>query len=103
MATRDLPLRPRPLDRVRDNLPDEIEPPEIGKFDPNQQPIVILGARSNKPLAELTSVLEEELMRRFQQIPGVGSIEVWGGVYREINVERRSHTRQGKGFVACRS
>ena len=26
-------------------------------------------------------------MRRFQQIPGVGSIEVWGGVYREINVD----------------
>jgi HAE1 family hydrophobic/amphiphilic exporter-1 len=75
------------LDRVREDLPDEVEPPEIGKFDPNQQPIVILGARSNRPLAELTSVLEEELMRRFQQIPGVGSIEVWGGVYREINVD----------------
>ncbi len=75
------------LDRVRDNLPDEVEPPEIGKFDPNQQPIVILGARSNRPLAELTTVLEEELMRRFQQIPGVGSIEVWGGVYREVNID----------------
>jgi HAE1 family hydrophobic/amphiphilic exporter-1 len=75
------------LDRVRDNLPDEVEPPEIGKFDPNQQPIVILGASSNKPLAELTTILEEELKRRFQQIPGVGSIEVWGGVYREVNVD----------------
>jgi HAE1 family hydrophobic/amphiphilic exporter-1 len=75
------------LDRVRDNLPDEVEPPEIGKFDPNQQPIVILGARSNRPLAELTTILQEELMRRFQQIPGVGSIEVWGGVYREVNVD----------------
>ncbi len=75
------------LDRVREDLPDEVEPPEIRKFDPNQQPIVILGARSNRPLAELTTLLEEELMRRFQQIPGVGSIEVWGGVYREINVD----------------
>jgi HAE1 family hydrophobic/amphiphilic exporter-1 len=75
------------LDRVREDLPDEIEPPEIRKFDPNQQPIVILGASSNRPLAELTSVLEEELMRRFQQIAGVGSIEVWGGVYREINID----------------
>ena len=55
------------LDRVRDDLPDEIEPPEIGKFDPNQQPIVILGASSNRPLTELTIILEEELMRRFQQ------------------------------------
>jgi HAE1 family hydrophobic/amphiphilic exporter-1 len=77
------------LDRVREDLPDEMEPPEIRKFDPDQQPIVILGARSRRPLAELTTVLEEELMRRFQQIPGVGSIEVWGGVYREINVDLR--------------
>jgi hydrophobic/amphiphilic exporter-1 (mainly G- bacteria), HAE1 family len=75
------------LDRVRDSLPDEVEPPEIGKFDPNQQPIVVLGASSNRPLVELTTVLQEELMRRFQQIPGVGSIEVWGGVYREVNVD----------------
>jgi HAE1 family hydrophobic/amphiphilic exporter-1 len=70
------------LDRVREDLPDEMQPP-----DPDQQPIVILGARSRRPLAELTTVLEEELMRRFQQIPGVGAIEVWGGVYREIHVD----------------
>jgi HAE1 family hydrophobic/amphiphilic exporter-1 len=75
------------LDRVRDNLPDEVEPPEIGKFDPNQQPILVLGASSNRPLVDLTTVLQEELMRRFQQIPGVGSIEIWGGVYREVNVD----------------
>jgi HAE1 family hydrophobic/amphiphilic exporter-1 len=75
------------LDRVRGALPNEVEPPEIRKFDPNQQPIVILGARSQRPLAQLTAVLEEELMRRFQQIAGVGSIEVWGGVYREITVD----------------
>src|SRR5690606_11068715 len=77
------------LDRVREDLPDEVEPPEVGKFDPNQTPIVILGARSTRPLAELTRILERDLMRRFQQIPGVGSIEVWGGVYREINVDLR--------------
>ena len=77
------------LDRVREDLPDEVEPPEVGKFDPNQTPIVIVGARSTRPLAELTRVLERDLMRRFQQIPGVGSIEVWGGVYREVNVDLR--------------
>jgi hydrophobic/amphiphilic exporter-1 (mainly G- bacteria), HAE1 family len=88
------------LDRVRDNLPDEMEPPEIRKFDPDQQPIVILGARSRRPLAELTTVLEEQLMRRFQQIPGVGAIEVWGGVYREINVDLRRDRLIGSNLTA---
>ncbi|HEX6997270.1 MAG TPA: efflux RND transporter permease subunit [Gammaproteobacteria bacterium] len=75
------------LDRVREDLPDDIEPPEIRKFDPDQQPIVILGARSTRPLDQLTEILENDLMRRFQQIPGVGAIEVWGGVYREVQVD----------------
>jgi len=75
------------LDRVRQSFPPEVDPPEIRKFDPNQQPIVVVGARSTLPLEDLTRILEQDLMRSFQQIPGVGSVEVWGGVYREINVD----------------
>lgn len=75
------------LDRVRDNLPPDADPPEIRKFDPNQQAIVVVGARSERPLVELTRVLERELQQRFQQIPGVGTVDVWGGVHREINVD----------------
>jgi HAE1 family hydrophobic/amphiphilic exporter-1 len=74
------------LDQVRDALPLDAEPPEIRKFDPNQQPIVIVGARSNRPIAELTLLLEREIRRGFEQIPGVGAIEVWGGVNREVTV-----------------
>jgi HAE1 family hydrophobic/amphiphilic exporter-1 len=75
------------LDRVRDELPDEIDPPRIGKFDPNQFPVVILGARSNRPLDELTRLLEREIVRDFEQIGGVGAIDVWGGVYREVDID----------------
>src|SRR5690606_9536977 len=75
------------LDRVRRSLPPEADAPEIRKFDPNQQAIVVLGARSTLPLEELTRILELDLIRNFQQIPGVGSVDVWGGVYREINVD----------------
>jgi hydrophobic/amphiphilic exporter-1 (mainly G- bacteria), HAE1 family len=75
------------LDRVRDSLPDEIDAPELGKFDPNSFPIVMIGARSNRPLDELTRVLEREVVRNFEQIPGVGVIEVWGGVHREVSID----------------
>lgn len=75
------------LDRVRDELPDDIEPPRIRKFDPNQFPIIILGARSNRPLDQVTLLLERELIRNFEQISGVGALDVWGGVYREVNVD----------------
>jgi len=75
------------LDRVRDELPPEAEAPRIWKFDPNNFPIVIVGANSDRNLQELTQTLEREVTKRFEQIPGVGSIDVWGGVYKEVHVE----------------
>lgn len=75
------------LDRVRRNLPPEVDPPRIWKFDPNDSPIVILGARSEREMSQLTRILEREIAKRFEQIPGVGSIDVWGGVYREIHID----------------
>ena len=75
------------LDRVRGALPPEADAPEIRKFDPNQQAILVLGARSTLPLEDLTRILEQDLIRNFQQIPGVGSVDVWGSVHREINVD----------------
>ncbi|MCH8567570.1 MAG: efflux RND transporter permease subunit [Balneolales bacterium] len=75
------------LDRVRRNLPPEADAPRIWKFDPNDSPIVVLGARSERELSELTRILEREIGKRFEQIPGIGSIDLWGGVYREIHVD----------------
>ncbi len=75
------------LDRVRDDFPPEVEPPRLWKFDPDNFPVVILGAQSTKSMQELTLILEREIAQRFEQIPGVGSVDVWGGVYRQIQVD----------------
>ncbi|MFZ0389298.1 MAG: efflux RND transporter permease subunit, partial [Calditrichia bacterium] len=75
------------LDRIRDDFPPEVESPRLWKFDPDNFPVVILGARSNRNMEELTRILEREISQRFEQIPGVGSVDVWGGVYREIQIQ----------------
>ncbi|MBD3403861.1 MMPL family transporter [candidate division GN15 bacterium] len=75
------------LDRIRDDFPPEVEPPRLWKFDPDNFPVVILGAQSERSMDELTLILEREIAQRFEQIPGVGSIDVWGGIYREIQVQ----------------
>lgn len=75
------------LDRVRDELPPEAEPPRIWKFDPNNFPIVIVGANSDMNLQELTQILDREVTKRFEQIPGVGSIDIWGGIYKEVHID----------------
>jgi len=40
-------------------------------------------------LAELTTVLDREILQRFEQINGVGSIDIWGGIEREVKVNIR--------------
>lgn len=38
-------------------------------------------------LAELTVLLDREITKRFEQINGVGSIDIWGGIEREVKVD----------------
>ncbi len=74
------------LDRIRDDLPVEAEPPGIWKFDPNQQEIVTIAVESSRHMESLTRMLERDLAKRFEQIPGVGTLNIQGGIYREIRV-----------------
>ncbi len=78
------------LDRIRDDLPVEAEPPIIYKFDPNSQEIVSIAVESKRDLSSLTRLMERNLSKQFEQIPGVGTISVQGGIYRQIriNVDR---------------
>ena len=75
------------LDRLRDDLPLEADAPSIWKFDPDAQQIMTLSIASSRDLAATTRLLEREITQRFEQIPGVGAINIWGGVYREIQVQ----------------
>jgi HAE1 family hydrophobic/amphiphilic exporter-1 len=74
------------VDRIRDVFPPEVESPRLWKFDPENFPIVYLGARSKQGMSELTRILEREISQQFEQIPGAGSVDVYGGIYREIEI-----------------
>ena len=88
------------LDRLRDDLPPEAEPPSIWKFDPSAQEIITLSVASTRDLAGTTRLLEREISQRFEQIPGVGSITINGGVYREIQVQLLRDRMRAAGLSA---
>ncbi len=87
------------LDRIRDNLPPEAEPPGIWKFDPNNISIITLAVESQRDLESLTRVLERDIGQRFEQIPGVGTLEIRGGVNREIRVDLERDRLQAAGLT----
>jgi len=75
------------MDAIRKDLPRDIDPPVIARFDPGQQPILTFSVRGDRQsLRELTEIGEEQISRRLQNISGVGSVTVAGGVRREIHV-----------------
>ena len=88
------------LDRVRRSLPEEADPPRVRKFDPNNAPIVIIGAQSTRQLDELTRILENDISKRLEQVPGVGTIDVWGGIDREIRVNLKRDRLNASGLTA---
>ena len=50
-------------------------------------------------MEEVTRILERDLAKRFEQIPGVGTIEVRGGIYREIRINLERDRLQASGLT----
>lgn len=75
------------LDRVRSNLPEEADPATIFKFDPSQIPIYEVGFRSpERDPVEMGLWAERQLAPQLLTVEGVASVDVSGGIAREIRV-----------------
>jgi len=79
-------LRDR-LDRVIPRLPDNADRPTLFKFDLADFPIFIMGASSNLNPLQMRKVIDDQIKYRIERIPGVASLDVWGGYEREIQVK----------------
>jgi len=75
------------LDAARDLLPEDAESPTIVTLDPQSKPIIVLALSAERSLLELKEFAEELVKPRLEQIEGIGSAEITGGVEREIQVE----------------
>jgi CzcA family heavy metal efflux pump len=84
VALRDASTR---LDRAKRFLPDTIRPPIIYKFDPAQIPVLeFVVASPEKNAIELRDWVDYSFSKWFVNLPGVASVEVGGGLVREIQV-----------------
>jgi hydrophobic/amphiphilic exporter-1 (mainly G- bacteria), HAE1 family len=75
------------LDNAKDRFPEDAESPTIIPLDPQSRPIITLALSGDRTLLELKELSEELIKPRLEQIEGVGSADITGGVEREIQVE----------------
>jgi hydrophobic/amphiphilic exporter-1 (mainly G- bacteria), HAE1 family len=74
--------------RIRRSLPPNIEDPTIQRFDPNERPILSIAVQSEeRPIRELTDMVEQSVITRLQSVPGVGAVNQSGGSLRNIRVQ----------------
>ncbi len=84
-ALRDASTR---LDRAKRVLPTSIDPPIIYKLDPSQAPVVELVVSSQlRDSIRLFDWVDYAFAKELINLPGVASVEVGGGLAREIAVE----------------
>ncbi|MBM4331618.1 MAG: efflux RND transporter permease subunit [Deltaproteobacteria bacterium] len=72
---------------IRGILPQGIEEPIVQKLDFSAFPIASLAVRSEKfSPRDLTTLVEKKVKRRFENISGVGKVDLVGPSKREVNV-----------------
>ena len=77
----------RNLELAKTQLPDDVEPARLYKFDPSQAPVYELGFTSSiRSPIEVRDWLDNELAPHIQATSGVGGVEVSGGQVREMQV-----------------
>ena len=67
------------VSRAIRNLPPDVENPIVSKADADASPIIFLNIQSDtRNLLQLTELANNVFKERFQTIPGVSAVNVWG-------------------------
>lgn len=74
------------IDRVKSRLPDDAGEPNIIKMDMNALPIYLGVTAENMDLNALNEMLENNVVNRLERIEGVASVDLTGGIEREVRI-----------------
>ena len=67
-------------------LPEDMNPPTISKADTDLQPILSIALSGSRSRRELTEIADKIIKTQIERSPGVGEVNVFGGLARAINV-----------------
>ena len=72
---------------IRSTFRDEIKEPRVSRFNPDDFPVVSVAVQSTgRSLRELTTLADQVIKKRLENVGGVGQATLVGGVKREIKV-----------------
>src|SRR5262245_13069080 len=78
-------VRDRVASVVR-NLPQDVLPPVISKFDSDQSPSLSIALISDRPIRELTEIADKIVKEQVERSPGVGDVRMNGGLEAAVTI-----------------
>lgn len=75
------------LSVARRYLPDDIEEPIVYKFNSSSMPVLTFAATAKESWEKLYDIVEDDLGDALKRLPGVGAVQVYGGLHRQINID----------------
>lgn len=75
------------VDAIRGELPDELERITVLKFSGSDQPMLVYRISADRDLIDAYDMLDRNLKRRVERLPGVSRVELYGVEPKEIRIE----------------
>ncbi|MBQ4480779.1 MAG: efflux RND transporter permease subunit [Victivallales bacterium] len=87
------------VDMAKDSLPDDADTPTIFKFDSADMPILLIGVTAKESIEKLYDIIDDEVAQPLQRIEGVGAVNAFGGLQRQINIILSREKLAGYGLT----
>jgi len=84
--------------RFLPDIPDEMDNPMIFKFNTAMIPIIFVGVTAEQSYPELYDLIDKRVGDALRQLPGVGTVQIEGGLQRQINIWIDRQRLEGHGF-----
>lgn len=85
-ASNDIRDRIDRTKRLLPDIPDEMDNPYLFKFNTAMMPILFVGITADQTYSVLYDLIDRKVADPLRQIPGVGTVQLGGGLERQINV-----------------
>jgi len=97
-ASNDIRDRIELAKRFLPDIPEEMDNPFIFKFNTAMMPILFIGITAGQTYPELYDLIDKKVADSLRQLPGVGTVQLFGGLERQINIWINRERLEGYGF-----
>jgi HAE1 family hydrophobic/amphiphilic exporter-1 len=88
---------------IKSSFRKEVKEPRVTRFDPADRPIFSVsvandGVGQKRSLRELTTIADQVIKKRLENVRGVGSVNLVGGVMREVDIYVKPNEMEALGI-----